>query len=242
MMHISKFSLVSLLALVLAVQACSLTSEPVTPQVITVVVTAAPTMTDLAAPSSTPSLTATSAPTETLAPSPVPSDTPGVTAAPQAAETLVPSPTSQPKVIPTTTPSRTTAPQIPSVSNLPAQGPKGGDIDFEVNMSPYYLMRIKAKKHGTSNDGDGIDHVTFTVNKKNGGKVYSNKETTAKYCIFQGGEPDCNSWPKSNGRYVWGSGGSEITSGDYQVTIQAALKSDPSNESQWTFQITIKLP
>jgi len=155
--------------------------------------------------------------------------------------TFTPSPTSPPQVIPTNT-VRAVALQLPAVSNLPAQGPKGGDIDFEVNMSTVYLMRIKAKKHGSSNDGDGMDHVLFTVNKKNGGKVYSNKETSAKYCIFQGGEPDCNPWPKANGRYVWGSGGPEIVSGDYQVSIRAALKSDPSNESEWSFQITIKLP
>ena len=133
-------------------------------------------------------------------------------------------------------------PPAPVVSNLPAQGPKGGDIDFAIVMSPDYLMRITAREHGKSKDGDGMDHVQFIVKKKSGERVYANKETTAKYCIFMGGEPDCNAWPKSNGKYVWGASGPEIVSGDYLVTIRAALKSDPSNESEWNFQITIKLP
>lgn len=237
-MRISKIFLQGMLALVCLTQACSLPAQAVTPQVITVVVTAVPSATEKTtdtvtpsaspAPSGTPGVTATPPATETPAPSPTPSGTPGVTSPPQA--------------IPTNTPARAVALQLPAVSNLPAQGPQGGSIDFEINMSPVYLMRIKAKKHGSSNDGDGMDHVLFTVNKKNGGKVYSNKETTAKYCIFQGGEPDCNPWPKANGRYVWGSGGPEIVSGDYQVSIRAALKSDPSNESEWNFSISIKLP
>jgi len=109
-------------------------------------------------------------------------------------------------------------------------------------MSSAYLMRIKAKKHGSSNDGDGIDHVSFIVFDKKNLKVFSNTEKTAKYCIFQGGEPDCNPWPKSNGYYAWSSGGKEILSGNYQVTIRVALKSDPTNESEWSIPITIKLP
>lgn len=133
-------------------------------------------------------------------------------------------------------------PPLPVVSNLPAQGPKGGDIDFEVVMSPSYLMQIKAREHGSSKDGDGIDHVLFIVNNKNNERVFSSTEGTAKFCIFKGGEPDCNLWSKSNDRYVWSTGGPEVVSGDYQVTIRVALKSDPSNESQWTFPITIKLP
>jgi uncharacterized protein YraI len=132
-------------------------------------------------------------------------------------------------------------PPVPMVSNLPAQGPQGGDIDFDVVMSPDFLMRIKAREHGSGQDGDGIDHVLFII-EKNGEQVYTTTEGTAKYCIFKGGEPDCNPWPKSGGRYVWGSDGPEIESGQYQATIRVALKSDPSSESEWTFPITIQLP
>lgn len=224
-----KILLLGLLMMAFVLQSCSPPAQPVAIQVVTVVVTAVPSATLAPSPTSPQATAETS--TATTAPSP----------------TAVPSPTAAPT--PTTAPTATTAvvkqpppPALPAVSNLPAQGPKGGDIDFEVVMSSNYLMRIMARKHGSSKDGDGIDHVLFIVNKKNGGKVYSNSESTAKYCIFQGGEPDCNPWQKSNGRYVWGTGGSEIASGDYQVTIRSALKSDPTNESEWTFQITIKLP
>ena len=237
-MRKSKIPLLGLLVLVCLTQACVPAAQPVTPQVITVVVTAGPTVSDQTDHSGASATPAPGPTTEISTATTVPSPT----SMPQVTGTLSPSPTASPQVIHANTPTRTPAPQLPMVSNLPAQGPKGGDIDFEVNMSPVYLMRIKARKHGSANDGDGMDHVLFSVNKKNGGKVYANKETSAKYCIFMGGEPDCNPWPKANGRYVWGDGGPEITSGDYQVTIRAALKSDPSNESEWTFQITIKLP
>jgi hypothetical protein len=233
-MRISKLTLLSLLALVFTTQACSLPAQALTPQVITVVVTAAPT-----SPDKTAETTATAAPTFDPTSTPPATETPAPSATPAPTATETASPT---KAIQAAAPTKTAAPQIPMVSNLPAQGPKGGDIDFEINMSSVYLMRIKARKHGSANDGDGISHVAFIVKKKNNEKVYSNTENTAKYCIFQGGEPDCNPWPKVNGRYVWGSGGPEIVSGDYLVTIRAALKSDPSNESEWNFQITIKLP
>ncbi len=235
-MHSSKFFFIGLLALVFATQSCSLPAQAVTPQVITVVVTAVPSATPI--PSLTPAPTAS----ETPAPSPAPSDTPAATATAKVADTQAPSPTIPPQAVPTNTPVREVALQIPAVSNLPAQGPQGGDIDFAVVISNTYLMRIKAQKHGSKNDGDGIDHVLFTVSDKKNLKVYSNNETTAKYCIFKGGEPDCNPWPASNGHYTWGSGGTEIKSGDYLVTVRAALKSDPGSESQWTIPITIKIP
>jgi hypothetical protein len=228
-MRKSKISLLAMLALAFAIQSCAPPAQQVTVQVVTVVVTAAP------------SATLVSSPTSIQAATEIP------TATPTSSPTAAPSPTNAPTPMPTFTATVAVVkspppPALPAVSNLPAQGPKGGDIDFEVMMSSSYLMRIKAKKHGSANDGDGIDHVLFIVNNKNGTKVYSRSEGTAKFCIFMGGEPDCNPWPKSNGRYVWGTGGSEIVSGDYQVTIRSALKSDPTNESQWTFQITIKLP
>ena len=225
-MRISKIFLLALLTLVFTTQACSPPAQALTPQVVTVVVTAVPTGTPL------PSLTSEAS----TAPSPTsPPQATGTSSA-----TPAPSPTFPPRAIPTNTPVRVVA--LPAVSNLPAQGPQGGDIDFAVVMSPNFLMQIKARKHGSAKDGDGIDHVLFIVKNKNNEQVYSSSESTAKFCIFKGGEPDCNSWPISNGRYHWGASGPEIKSGDYQVTIRVALKSDPSNESEWSFPITIKLP
>ena len=227
-MHISKISLLGLLVVATALQSCSAPPQPAAIQVVTVVVTAVPSATLPVTPTSTQAAaetsTATNAPSPTTAPSPTAASSPTATRTPTAVVVKPP------------------PPAVPVVSNLPAQGPKGGDIDFEVVMSSTYLMRINARKHGAAKDGDGIDHVLFIVQNKNGEKVYSNSEGTAKFCIFMGGEPDCNAWPKSNGRYVWGTGGAEIASGNYQVTIRVALKTDPTNESQWTFPITIKLP
>jgi hypothetical protein len=304
-MHLQKFFLIGMLILVLATQACTLPDQALTPQVVTVVVTAVPTIGASITPMPTGTATTTPAPSPTLPPQdaaiPTATVAPSPTVGPQCTilkainfrngpgtaynpilgsfavgKVLIPTgynpvgnpsgawlqvmdPTSKQIVwigaaaefvecnldmtkLAAIAVKPPPPPPAPVVSNLPAQGPKGGDIDFDIVMSPDYLMRILARKHGAKNDGDGMDHVAFTVKNKKGDKVYANTEGTAKYCIFQGGEPDCNVWPKSNGRYVWGSGGAEIVSGDYLVTIRAALKTDASNESEWTFQITIKLP
>ena len=240
-MRISKFFLIGMLALVLATQACSLPAQAVTPQVVTVIVTAVPSAA-LSVPAGGTPVPSATVELPTTAPTPTQEATSTPMATGTATQLPVPSPTLRLQVVPTNTPVLVAALQIPAVSNLPAQGPTGGDIDMAVVVSNTYLMRIKAQKHGSSKDGDGIDHVLFTVNDKKNLKVYSNNEATAKYCIFKGGEPDCNAWPTSNGHYSWGSGGVEIKSGDYLVTVRVALKSDPGNESQWTIPITIKIP
>ena len=246
-MRISKFFSIGLLALVLATQSCSLPAQALTPQVVTVIVTAVPSAALSVPEGGTSIISATPLPNSTVElPTTSPTPTQEATSTPMAAATVTqppaPSPTLPPQPVPTNTPVRVVALQPPAVSNLPAQGPTGGDIDIGVVVSNTYLMRIKAQKHGSKNDGDGIDHVLFTVSDKKNLKVYSNNEATAKYCIFKGGEPNCNLWPTSNGHYYWGSGGAEIKSGDYLVTVRVALKSDPGNESQWTIPITIKIP
>jgi hypothetical protein len=241
-MRLSKILSVGLLALVCATSACAQPAQQVA-QVVTVVVTAPPAPSPTSPPQATQTLatspTSPSPAAETSVPSPTATALPALA---QATGTLAPSPTSTIKPAQANTPTRTPAPQLPAVSNLPAQGPKDGTIDFELVLSREYLLRIKTRKHGSANDGDGIDHVRFIMMGEGHVTLYANTEKTAKYCIFQGGEPDCNPWPKTNGHYVWGNGGPEIKSGEYQVTIRIALKSDPTNESEWNFFLTIKLP
>ncbi len=132
-------------------------------------------------------------------------------------------------------------PLLPTVSHSAIMPPANTDVDFSLEMSPEYLMQALARIKGKSNNGDGIDHVVFAVYQNNN-IIYTTTEKTANYCIFKGGEPTCNSWPKYNGKYAWSSSGSEIVSGDYQVAIRIADKSDPIVEYEWDFTITIKLP
>jgi hypothetical protein len=132
-------------------------------------------------------------------------------------------------------------PSAPKVSNKPPDGPTGGDIEFEIVMDPNYLMQIRARIEDTDHNGDGIDTITFII-QRSGEEVYKTTEGTASFCIFNGGEPNCNPWPKTNGRYTWGAGGPEIETGDYKATIRVTRDSDNSYYDQWTFDFTVDLP
>jgi hypothetical protein len=132
-------------------------------------------------------------------------------------------------------------PLLPAVSYSVIMPPVNTTVDFSLDTSPNYLIRALARLKGESNDGDGIDHVVFAVYKDNN-IIYTTTEKTAKYCIFNGGEPSCNSWPKYNGQYAWSSNGPELESGDYWVAIRVADKNDPIVEYEWDFTITIQLP
>lgn len=132
-------------------------------------------------------------------------------------------------------------PAAPKVSNKPPDGPTGGDILFKIVMNPDYLMQIQARIDGTANNGDGIDKVKFII-ERNGQQVYEETESNAAFCIFKGGEPNCNPWPKRDGRLAWGSNGPLVETGDYLATIQITRDADNSFYSQWTFTFTVDLP
>jgi hypothetical protein len=132
-------------------------------------------------------------------------------------------------------------PSAPRVSNKPPEGPTGGDIQYEIVMDPNYLMQIRARIDGTANNGDGIDTVKFII-ERNGQEVYTESEANPAFCIFKGGEPNCNPWPKTNGRYTWGEGGPVVETGDYQATTRITRDADNSYYDQWTFTFTVDLP
>jgi hypothetical protein len=108
-------------------------------------------------------------------------------------------------------------------------------------MDPNYLMQIRTRIDGTENNGDGIDTVKFII-KRNGEEVYQASEMNAAFCIFKGGEPNCNPWSKRDGRLTWGSEGPFVETGDYKAIIQITRDSDNSFFEQWTFDFTVDLP
>ncbi len=158
--------------------------------------------------------------------------------------TAVPSPTSIPSataVLPAPTPASSPTPAPPKLSNKPPDGPDNGNISFEIVMDPLYLMQIQTRIKDSANNGDGISLVTFLI-ERDGEVVYQESETLAAFCIFKGGEPDCNPWPMTNGRLTWGAGGPEVETGDYLATIRVTRQSAPNTSARWTFNFTIDLP
>lgn len=213
-MHLNRSLLTGAAVLLLAVCACSLTGQASTPIIQTVIVTAVPTATEV--PTATGVPAATDVPTEASVPT----------------ATAVPPP-------PANTP-KTAAVPIPVVSNSNVEGNFNGLIG-KVHFSRGYLMRMEAYTPDGSQDGDGIQRVTFTISDANG-TVYQHSEQTAGYCIFGGGEPDCNPWPQQNGQVVWGAGGPPVQPGTYSVQIEVeptSANGDASQFGEWIFTITV---
>ncbi len=134
-------------------------------------------------------------------------------------------------------------PPTPVVSNSQIDGEPNGLIG-KVHISPTYLMRMEVRAPNGKKDGDGIKHVTFTISDNNG-KVYQHTENTAAYCVFGGGEPNCNLWMEVNGQYFWEKGGKQVKDGTYNVNIEVepnSAKGDSNQFGSWNFTVTIKLP
>jgi hypothetical protein len=169
-------------------------------------------------------VTSTTAPVAiaTTAPTPPPPTNPPPTQPPPTAAppTAVP-----PTPIPTATTLVIGPP--PTSQNKPNGGTciPGQDVQnifTEIIMDPNYLFRVTAfdDRVGT-NDGAGIDEIDFTITSNETGElVFNNTESNPAYCVFEGGEPNCNTWGiDDQGRYHWGPNGPVVESGEYFVLI-----------------------
>jgi hypothetical protein len=161
-----------------------------------------------------------------------------------------PRPTATPTPLPpTATPTRVVEGVPPNVINDIPSGAceRTQHIISVCEYDPNHLFRVFARdERAGENDGDGIDYVRFTIFDETG-QVYQNTERNAAYCIFQGGEPNCNNWPANEfGQYTWGVGGPVVKPGTYQVFIEVVSNvADPATESNvcnWNFDMTISLP
>jgi hypothetical protein len=104
-------------------------------------------------------------------------------------------------------------------------GPDGGEQpvswEWELDFNETYFLRMIVfdTESGTSSDGDGIKSGTFTVFDENETEVYKRTENDPAFCIFRGGEPDCNPWVIEDYAYRWTSGGEAAKSGLYTITV-----------------------
>ncbi|HMN63248.1 MAG TPA: hypothetical protein PJ988_22970 [Anaerolinea sp.] len=131
-------------------------------------------------------------------------------------------------------------PPRPVVSNSQVDGSANGLVgDFIY--SPDFLLRVAAHIDGETKDGAGIQEVAFSVEDLSTNKIiYQRTERTAGYCIFGGGEPNCNNWPVTNSVITWGDGGPPVVDGVYKIRIEA--KGDNNSTGSWRYDLTVDLP
>lgn len=133
----------------------------------------------------------------------------------------------------------------PHVTNNAPGGTSADYVDGEVIVSDAFLFRMRvADTRFGAEDGAGIDYVEFFVNTEDGESVYYRRENAAAFCIFGGGEPNCNPWPVRNGDYVWRESQPAAQPGDYAASILVHPQ-DPAFEGEvwnWDFDFTLSLP
>jgi len=131
----------------------------------------------------------------------------------------------------------------------------GDNIDsfrFSFDYNPDYLVRMYVFRSDDENevfsvdkDGRGIDSVEFIVNtlvspNNVGEEHYRRTEMNPGYCIFAGGEPDCNPWIFENDQNKWVAGGGPVEEGNYLLTVIVTAK---DNEvGKWFIDFNIDLP
>jgi hypothetical protein len=183
----------------------------------------------------TPTETRTQVPTgETPVPSRTPTGTPpqsdpdaqAPTGLPSATPTLPlpPTPTSTPTVTPTEPPPPPPPPAPVQNSDVDGQFPENFVWHIELNPDFFVRFYVHDDRVGTE-DGDGIDleeGIRFRVSGEDG-DVLTHSEQTSGYCIFGGGEPDCNTWVLEDGVYKWERGGAPVEPGIYTLRIEATL-------------------
>ena len=131
----------------------------------------------------------------------------------------------------------------------------GDGIDnfrFSFDYNPDYFVRMYVFRSDDENevfsadkDGRGIISVEFIVNSLNqanevGAEHYRRTEVNPGYCIFAGGEPDCNPWIFENGEYRWNAGGDAVEEGNYLLTVIGTA--EDGEVGNWLIDITIDLP
>jgi hypothetical protein len=160
-----------------------------------------------------------------------------------------PTPLPPPTAVPPT-PTPVVVAQAPISIGQPtsANNPDAGDfpqgrVEWYLETSNDFLFRFFIRdKDAGERDGAGIDTVTLTVLDQSGNVVDSRTEGTAGYCIFGGGEPNCNSWVIENGVYKWKSTGQTVVDGTYNLNITVHPKYDDRDWSWFLGDFYVDVP
>jgi hypothetical protein len=89
-----------------------------------------------------------------------------------------------------------------------------------------------------SQDGDGIQDVKITI--RDGDQiVHERTEQQAGYCVFGGGEPDCNVWVFADHDYKWPGGDLIINYRTYNVDIVITPEEGEAEIWRWSFMVEL---
>jgi hypothetical protein len=121
---------------------------------------------------------------------------------------------------------------------------------FSIDYNPDYFVRMyvfrsddESEVFSADKDGRGITSVEFVVSSPDGSaefvEYYRRTEINPGYCIFAGGEPDCNPWIFEDSQYKWSAGGDVVEEGNYQLTI--TVTADDGEVGIWFIDINIDL-
>jgi hypothetical protein len=160
-----------------------------------------------------------------------------------------PTPIPPPTAIPPT-PTPVVVAQLPISIGQPtnANNPDAGDfpqgrVEWRLVTSNDFLFRFYIRDTAAGeHDGAGIDSVTLIVQDQSGNVVDSRTERTAGYCIFGGGEPNCNTWEIENGAYKWRSTGQTVVDGTYNLNVTVHPKNDDRDWSWFLGDFYVDVP
>lgn len=140
-------------------------------------------------------------------------------------------------------------PLRPAAPRIGTGGVEGENISafrFSFDYNPDYFVRMYVFRSddpnevfSTDKDGRGITSVEFIVTKGNV-EYYRRTEINPGYCIFAGGEPDCNPWIFENEQNKWVAGGNAVEEGNYLLTV--IVTADDDTEGRWFIDFNIDLP
>jgi hypothetical protein len=89
-----------------------------------------------------------------------------------------------------------------------------------------------------SQDGDGIQDVKITI-RDDDKVVHERTEKEAAYCVFGGGEPDCNVWGLADHDYKWPGGDPIINYRTYNVDIVITPEEGEAEIWRWSFMVEL---
>ncbi|MFN8488258.1 MAG: hypothetical protein U0350_11735 [Caldilineaceae bacterium] len=100
------------------------------------------------------------------------------------------------------------------------------------------VFQVEAHDPSVGNhDGDGIDQLDLDIFGPNNKRVYHHTESTAHYCAFGGGEPNCNEFEFAQNNHHWPNNGAEIRNGQYRLVATVHAKDGRSKTIELKVQI-----
>ncbi len=133
-------------------------------------------------------------------------------------------------------------PPPPEANNSTPDGTFPDNFIWEADFNDRYFVRFNVydTNSGGTADGDGISEVSFQVLDGDGNQVYQRTERQSGFCIFGGGEPDCNPWVFEDNVYKWNAGGELVNNAQYRLLIVVTASS--GDQGNWNYDIDLTLP